>query len=472
MKKLLFVTSEARPFAASGGLGDVAGSLPVSLKKAAGDDLDVRVVMPLYSTISQDFRDQMILKCKFTVRLAWRMQYCGVFELIRDGVTYYFIDNEYYFKREMLYGSFDDGERFAYFCKAVLDMLEHIDFVPDILHANDWQSALCVIYHKCRDYYPSMKCVFTIHNIEYQGKYSFAILGDVFDLPASAENVVGFDGCINLLKGAIVCCDALTTVSPQYANEIKGEYFAHGLHGIINANSYKLSGILNGIDTVYYNPESDPEIENEFTVKAISGKAKNKAALQAELNLPVDPDVPLIAMITRLVSHKGLDLVCRVAEDMVNANLQLVILGTGDSVYENFFRELAEKYPEKVSANIAFDKFLAKRIYASSDIFLMPSKTEPCGLAQMISARYGTVPIVRETGGLYDSIKPFDQTTQEGNGLTFATYNAHDMLDAIWRALGLYSDKPTWRKLRRNAMKSDFSWARSAKDYLDLFYNL
>ncbi len=472
MKKILFVTSEARPFAASGGLGDVAGSLPVSLKKAGGEDLDVRVVMPLYASVSQEFRDQMVLKCKFTVKLAWRMQYCGVFELVRDGVTYYFIDNEYYFKREMLYGSYDDGERFAYFCKAVLDMLDPIGFVPDVLHANDWQSALCVIYHKCRDYYPSMKCVFTIHNIEYQGKYSFAILGDVFDLPQSAENVVGFDGCINLLKGAIVCCDALTTVSPQYANEIKSEYFAQGLHGIINANSYKLSGILNGIDTVYYNPDADKEIPFEFNSKAISGKAKNKAALQQELGLPVKEDVPVIAMITRLVSHKGLDLVCRVAEDLLCADVQLVILGTGEAVYESFFSEIAERYPNKVSANIAFDKFLAKRIYASADIFLMPSKSEPCGLAQMISARYGTVPIVRETGGLYDSIKPYNPETEEGNGITFATYNAHDMLDAIWRALGLYSDKPTWRKLRRNAMKSDFTWERSAKEYLDLYANL
>ena len=472
MKNILFVTSEARPFAASGGLGDVAGSLPAAIKRAGGDDVDIRVVMPLYGAVSREYRDKMTFKCMFNVNLSWRSQYCGVFEMEHDGVIWYFIDNEYYFKRDTLYGCFDDGERFSYFCRAALDMLGFVGFTPDILHANDWQTAMCVINHKCRGYYPSMRCVYTIHNIEYQGKYGFEILGDVFDLSQACKNIVAYDNCINLTKGAIVCCDALTTVSPQYANEIKSEYFSAGLYGIIGQNSYKLSGILNGIDTVYYDPTDDNEIEFTFGAKRMTGKAKNKAALQAELGLPVKPDAPMIGLITRLVSHKGIDLIMRVADEILQDDVQIVLLGTGDARYEDYFRELAKAYPDKVSANITFNRVMAKKIYASADMFLMPSKTEPCGLAQMIACRYGTVPIVRETGGLYDSIKAFNPETGEGNGITFATFNAHDMLDAVRRAISCYRDPKVWKKIRANAMASDFSWDRSAKDYLALYNSL
>ena len=472
MKKVLFVTSEARPFAASGGLGDVAGSLPPAVKAASKGEVDIRVVMPLYASVSDEWRSKMKLICKFNVPLSWRMQYCGVFELDHLGVKWYFIDNEYYFKREMMYGSFDDGERYAFFCRAALDMLWHVGFTPDILHANDWQSAMCVMYHKLRGYYPEMRCVYTIHNIEYQGKYSYDILGDVFDLSDSCRDVVGFDGCINLMKGAIVCCDALTTVSPQYANEIKSEYFAQGLHGIISSNAYKLSGILNGIDTVYYDPRHDSEIVSEYGLTNIKNKALNKEDIQTSLGLPVRPDVPMIAMITRLVSHKGLDLVKRVADEILQDDVQFIMLGTGDAAYENFFRELAGRHQNKASVHIAFDRVFAKRIYASADMFLMPSKSEPCGLSQMIASRYGTVAIVRETGGLYDSIKPFNPETGEGNGFTFATYNAHDMLDAVRRACGTFRDKKQWAQVRRNAMKTDFSWKQSATEYLKLYNNL
>ena len=472
MKKILFVTSEARPFAASGGLGDVAGSLPAAIKRAAGDEIDIRVVMPLYGSVSKDYRDKMTFKCMFNVNLSWRSQYCGVFEMIHDGIIWYFIDNEYYFKRDTLYGNFDDGERYSYFCRAVLDMLGFVGFIPDILHANDWQTAMCVINHKCREYYPSMRCVYTIHNIEYQGQYDFAILGDVFDLSPACKNIVAYDNCINLTKGAIVCCDALTTVSPQSANEIQTEYFSSGLYGIIGQNSYKLSGILNGIDTDYYDPTDDNEIEYTYGVKRMAGKAKNKAALQTELGLPVKPDAPMIGLITRLVAHKGIDLIMRVADEILQDDVQIVLLGTGDERYESFFRGLAAAYPDKVSANITFNRVMAKKIYASSDIFLMPSKTEPCGLSQMIACRYGSVPVVRETGGLFDSIKAFDPVSGEGNGVTFATINAHDMLDAVRRAVDMYRQPAIWKKLRSNAMQSDFSWDRSAKDYISLYNSL
>ena len=472
MKNILFVTSEARPFAASGGLGDVAGSLPAAVKRAGGDDVDIRVVMPLYASVSQEYRSKMLFKCKFEVPLAWRRQYCGVFELQHEGVTWYFIDNEYYFKRAELYGSYDDGERYAYFCRAVLEMLGYVGFAPDVLHANDWQTAMCVIYHKCKGYYPSMRCIYTIHNIEYQGKYGFEILGDVFDLPKSDMSLVSFDGCINLTKGAIVACDALTTVSPQYAKELTAEYFGAGLHNMIAQNSYKLSGILNGIDYGYYDPANDSELEFTFDQKKTSGKAKNKTALQAELGLPQRAEVPMIGIISRLVGHKGIDLIRRVADEILTSDVQMVILGTGDPAYEDFFRGLAAAYPDKVSTNIMFNRVTAKKIYASSDVFLMPSKTEPCGLAQMIACRYGTVPVVRETGGLFDSIKAFNPVTGEGNGVTFSTYNAHDMLDAVRRALAMYADKPLWRKLRKNAMTSDFSWDSSARRYLELYNSL
>ncbi|MBQ8250036.1 MAG: glycogen synthase GlgA [Clostridia bacterium] len=473
MKKILFVGSEASPFAATGGLGDVLGSLPSALNKTG--EVDVRVVLPMYKSVAEKYKEKMTLLAEFTVSLSWRRLYCGVWSYEMGGVTYYFIDNEYYFARPSLYGSYDDGERYAYFCRAVLEMLPIIGFMPDILHAHDWQSALTVIYLKrqyaYRDEYADMKAIYTIHNIGYQGIYSFDILGDVFALDSWDRYVVEYDGCINLTKGAIVCADKLTTVSPTYVTEIRDEYYASGLHHIIRMYAHKCIGIINGIDTDYYNPETDKDIVKCFDADSIEDKAENKAALQKELGLEVSEDVPLVAMVSRLVSHKGFDLVKCVAHDIMNLNVQLVLLGTGDAEFEWFFSDLAWQYPGKCAVRLAFDKALAKRIYAGADIFLMPSKSEPCGLAQMIASRYGTVPIVRETGGLVDTIKPYNPETGEGNGITFASYNAHDMLDAIWRAAELYRDADRWDELMRNAITMDFSWDASARKYLEMYNN-
>ena len=475
MKKILFVGAEALPFAATGGLGDVLGSLPAALHRA-DENVDVRVVIPMYKVISEKYKQRSRLVAEFTVQLSWRRQYCGVWAYKYGDITYYFIDNEYYFKRQSLYGSFDDGERYAYFCKAVMEMLPKIDFMPDVLHCHDWQSALCVIYLK-RKYryledYSAMKAVYTIHNIDYQGIYNFDILGDIFCLDSWDRYVVEYDGCINLTKGAIVCCDALTTVSPRYAEEIQTEYYSSGLHHILKMNKDKIRGIINGIDTDYYNPETDKSIVKNFSLDTIGDKVENKLALQKTFGLPERGDVPMIAMISRLASHKGFDLVRRVADEILASDVQFVLLGTGEGELEDFFSGLAHRHPDKCGVMLAFDKILAKQIYASADMFLMPSKSEPCGLAQMIASRYGTIPIVRETGGLYDTIKPYITSEGTGNGFTFKTYNAHDMLDAVRRALSLYCDKEEWSKLVANAMNMDFSWNASAKEYLKMYDEL
>ena len=472
MKKILFVGAEALPFAATGGLGDVLGSLPAALHRADGN-VDVRVVIPMYKVISEKYKQRSRLVAEFTVQLSWRRQYCGVWAYKYGDITYYFIDNEYYFKRQSLYGSFDDGERYAYFCKAVMEMLPKIDFMPDVLHCHDWQSALCVIYLK-RKYryledYSAMKAVYTIHNIDYQGIYNFDILGDIFCLDSWDRYVVEYDGCINLTKGAIVCCDALTTVSPRYAEEIQTEYYSSGLHHILKMNKDKIRGIINGIDTDYYNPETAKSIVKNYSLDTIGDKVENKLALQKTFGLPERGDVPMLAMISRLASHKGFDLVRRVADEILASDVQFVLLGTGEGELEDFFSGLAQRHPDKCGVMLAFDKLLAKQIYASADMFLMPSKSEPCGLAQMIASRYGTIPIVRETGGLYDTIKPYITSDGSGNGFTFKTYNAHDMLDAVRRALSLYCDKEEWSKLVANAMNMDFSWNASAKKYLEMY---
>ena len=471
MMKILIAGAESVPFASSGGLGDVLGSLPAALNNAGGADVDVRVVLPLYSRTKYDPSFELEYICNFEVSLAWRKQYCGVFKTVFKGVTYYFIDNEFYFNRSSLYGEFDDGERFAFFSKAILDMLPHIDFIPDILHANDWQTALSVVYLKQRNRYPGMKAVYTIHNIEYQGRYGFNILGDIFELEQSDVGVVGYNGDINLTKAAIVCCDKMTTVSPTYACEISEEYFAKGLHYVIRAYRDKICGIINGIDYEYYDPQGDG-IASTFTPTRLTGKAKDKLELQKIFGLEQNKDIPMIAIISRLVAHKGMDLIKRIGYELTENNVQLVVLGTGESEYEDYFNGLAYARPGKVGVRIGFDKPLAKQIYAGADIFLMPSMAEPCGLAQMIACRYGTIPVVREIGGLFDTIKPFDTVSGEGNGITFKTYNAHDMYDAINRAIGIWSDKTLCRKLIKNAMNSDFSWNNSANEYLKLYRSL
>lgn len=481
VKKVLFVGAEVMPFAATGGLGDVLGSLPAAMKKEYKDDIDIRVVMPLYDAISSEWKSQMKLEAVFDVTLAWRRLYCGVKSLVKDGVTYYFIDNEYYFRRGgTLYGHFDDGERYAYFCEAVIEMLSVIGFYPDVLHAHDWQAALSIIYlnlkHRWKQELLNTKTVFTIHNIEYQGKYGFEILGDVFGLDESARNYIEYDKCINLMKGAIEMANAVTTVSPRYAEEIKGVEHSHGLSPILNKNAFKLSGILNGIDYDYYNPEKDTVIPQNYSSKTLKNKVKNKTVLQKELGLPEREDVPMIAIISRLASHKGLDLVRDVAYRVLNDfDAQMIVLGKGEPDYEGFFVGLQNNKFDKARALIKYDRDLSKRIYAAADLFLMPSRSEPCGLSQMIASRYGAVPVVRETGGLYDSIKGFWMKDDEilGNGFTFWNYSSDELYDRIAAALDLYyNHKDINKKFVVKIMETDFSWNVSARKYLDLYNTL
>ena len=474
MKKILYIAGEALPFASSGGLGDVIGSLPISLSEQKEDD--IRVILPLYSQVTEKYRKKMKFLGSRNIRLSWRNQYCGIFEYKQKGVTYYFLDNEYYFKRASLYGEYDDAERFAFFCRAAMEILPDIDFIPDILHAHDWHAALSVIYlkqcyAKIDERFANTKAVFTIHNIQYQGIYDFAILGDVFGLMESDKEIVEYDGCINLLKGAIVCADKVTTVSPTYAKEILSPKFSHGLDNVLNMFSYKLSGILNGIDKDYYNPSKDSEIFANFSSRNTEGKALCKSGLQRMLGLP-ERDVPLIAVISRLVSHKGLDLVMLAGDDLVRDDVQLVVLGMGDKSYEAYFESWAAKFPEKCKTLITYNRDLSKRIYSAADIFLMPSKSEPCGLAQMICSRYGAVPVIHETGGLYDSIKDIE-CVGGGNGFTFAAYSAYEMLGSVGRAVDMFkNDRDGFEKLRKKVMRVDFSWKQSAFSYKELYNQL
>ena len=470
--KVLYVASEALPFAASGGLADVAGSLPKAMRTRL---VGCRVVMPLYESISQEFRDKMTFLTSLSVPVAWRRQYCGVFEAKVDGVIYYLLDNQYYFKRQGLYGHYDDAERFAFFSRAVLEMLPHIGFKPDVINANDWQSALVPLFYHIfyanREGFEGIKTVLTIHNIQYQGKYGMELMEDVLGIPPEHRQLLEYDGCVNFMKAGIECADRVTTVSPTYAEEILDPWFSWGLDPILNARKWKLQGILNGIDTDGYNPVSDPNIVKNFSVEDLDeGKAANKKALQERLNLPQRADVPLIGMVTRLTSHKGLDLVKYIVDDLLQRDVQMVVLGSGEWVYENFFREIQNKYPEKFCYCAGFVPELARKIYASADIFLMPSKSEPCGLAQMVACRYGTLPIVRETGGLKDSI--IDCGNEGGFGFTFKTYNADDMLAAIDRALGAYANKPDLKLLRERCMTQDFTWGRSANTYIRMYKDL
>ncbi len=470
-KKILFVASEAAPFIATGGLAEVIGSLSKALAKS--DRYDVRVIIPLYQDIKKEFRKDFKFIGNIFVPLSWRNQYCGIFEYTVDNVTYYFVDNEYYFKRPGCYGYYDDGERFAFFCRSVMEILGFVGFYPDVLHCHDWQGALAALYLKTiycfRPEYQFIRAVFTIHNIEYQGKYSLDILEDLFGISYRFQYLVEYDRCINLMKGAIECCERFSTVSPTYAGEIKDPYFAHGLDGIVRRNEFKLCGILNGIDPDYYDPATDSALFANYSAEDISPKAVCKEELQRMLNLPVKPETPVIAMITRLVAHKGLDLVKEVIEQILRQDVQFVVLGTGDAHYEAYFSDLARRYQGKVATVITFNSDLSRKIYSGADIFLMPSKSEPCGLSQMIASRYGTVAVVRETGGLRDSITPYGAG---GNGFTFHDYNAHDMMYVINEALGVYRNKDEWRKLVKKAMTTDFSWDTSAKSYEKLYLEM
>jgi len=476
MKKILFVGAEVMPFAATGGLGDVMGSLPAAL---AREGADVRVIMPLYGQVKAEWRAKMKDEAVFNVDLAWRSLYCGIKSLKKDGVIYYFIDNEYYFKRDALYGSFDDGERFAYFSNAVLESLSQLDFYPDVLHAHDWQAALSVVYlntlYRTRAGYESIRSVFTIHNIEYQGQYNFGILGDVFGLGVEHYELLDFSGCINLMKAAIVSADTVSTVSPRYAEEICTPTFGHGLDGILRENRHKLCGILNGIDYRYYDPAKDPVIPVRYNWRTRALKCENKLALQSALGLPARRDVPMMAVITRLVAHKGLDIMTEILSKLVGeSDVQLVVLGCGEERFEHYFTELARCFPDKVSVLLKYDRDLAKQIYAASDIFLMPSRSEPCGLSQMIASRYGSIPVVRETGGLYDSIKGYWEEGKKihGNGFTFAGYSGAELYERVGAALSLWRNEEKRQRLIGKIMRTDFSWAAAARDYLAMYDKL
>lgn len=474
MRKILFVGAEVMPFAATGGLGDVLGSLPAALKKEHPDDIDVRVVMPLYSAVKDEWRSQMKLEATFNLPLSWRNLYCGIFSLVKDGVTYYFVDNEYYFKRDGLYGFGDEAERYAFFCKASIEMMSVVGFYPDVLHAHDWQAALSITYlnfeYRWRKEYQNIKTVFTIHNIEYQGQFPNSVVGFVFGFGHS--NYLDYNGCINLMKCAVEMSNVVTTVSPRYSEEIKSDEYAHGLAPILNKNEHKLAGILNGIDYDYYNPETDDKIYQTFSSGEIDKKRVNKTELQKSLGLPVREDVPLVAIVSRLASHKGLDLVRDIAYRLVdNYDIQLVVLGKGEAQYENFFVDLERSRHDKVRALMMYDRDLSKRIYAASDIFLMPSKSEPCGLSQMIASRYGAIPVVRETGGLYDSIKGYWllNGTILGNGFTFANYSSEELYERTGAAIELYYNKELYPIFMKKIMDTDFSWGTSARKYYMLY---
>ncbi len=468
--KILFLGSECAPFISTGGLSDVMGSLPKALAK--NKDLEISVMLPLYSGISSEFKDKFTFLTSFNVSVGWRWQYAGVYLFEKDNVKYYFIDNEYYFKREgNIYGFYDDGERYAFFSRACVDAIARLNIYPNILHCNDWQTAGSIIYLKGMYYgdenFRKIKTVYTIHNIEYQGKFDMDTFSSLFGFSENVRNFVEFDGCVNLMKGAIEMSDVVSTVSPTYAEEIKDAFFAHGLQNIIIRNENKLCGILNGIDYDYYNPNSDGYLFENYSLENLDGKKTCKKKLQEMLGLPVREDVPIIAIISRLVSHKGLDLCKATFDNLLASDVQVVILGKGEREYEEYFTNLSKTYNGKCVTIIAYNQDLSRKIYSGADIFLMPSKMEPCGLSQMIASRYGTVPIVRETGGLNDSIKPFIDGT--GNGFTFHDYNAYDMLYVINQAVRAFAEKDNWLELQKRVMNTDFSWNYQATKYKKLY---
>ena len=474
--KILFATSEAVPFCKTGGLADVAGSLPQALAQAGNE---VEVILPLYQRVSDKWKDQLEFICHIEVPLGWRRVYCGLFRLEKDGVLWYFVDNEYYFKRDALYGHYDDGERFGFFSRAIVSLMPALQFMPEVIHCNDWQTALVPIYLKdeCVRWpdIRGIKTVFTIHNIEYQGRYGKETLEDLFGLAPGwfADGTIAMDGDVNLLKGALMTCDAITAVSPTYAQELRYTFFAHGMESVMQRNAGKVHGVLNGIDMVRYDPSKGTGIRNKFSVKNMAGKAKNKAYLQEQMSLEVKPDVPVIGIVSRLVSHKGLDLVCKVFDQIMDLNCQFVVLGSGDWNYEQFFEQKRGQYNGRMGLYRGYNEELANAIYAGADLLLMPSKSEPCGLAQMIAMRYGTVPIVRETGGLKDTVHPYESWCGAGNGFTFADYNSGDMLYVIRQAVELYYDKPAeFANLRKAGMTEDFSWSRSAEAYNGIYQKI
>ncbi|MEE0288109.1 MAG: glycogen synthase GlgA [Collinsella aerofaciens] len=475
--QIVFASAECAPFVKTGGLGDVAGSLPAALVRAGAE---VIVMVPKYATIKDEYKAQMEHFSDFYVSLGWRNEYCGLEKLEHDGVTYMFIDNERYFARDYPYGFFDDGERFAFFSKAITESLQHLPagFECDILHCNDWQTALAPVF--LREFYQGLplydrvKTVFSIHNVAFQGQFSDTVMEDILGvahIPAAASQL-RCDACsINYMLGALRYADAITTVSPTYANEIQTPEFGEGLDGVLRERSYALQGILNGIDVAGFDPATDKRIAANYTVEDRSGKAVCKAKLQEELGLEVRDDRPLMVMVTRLTRQKGLDLVMYALDRILAGGVQVAVLGTGDRDYEDGLRYFQDKYPGTMAARIEFDPALSQRMYAAADMFLMPSKFEPCGLSQIIAMRYGTLPIVRETGGLKDTVQPYNEFTGEGTGFSFSNFNGDEMGDAVFRAARLFWDnRDAWNQLVTQAMSQDFSWTRSADKYLDLYF--
>lgn len=473
--KILFATSECHPFIKTGGLGDVAWSLPRALKE---EGMEIAVILPKYTQIHARYRDKMKHVTEFSVNVSYRQQYCGVDSLKIDGITYYFIDNMYYFDREGAYGYIDDGERFSFFSQAVIEAMEKIGFIPDVLHVNDWHTAIIPLLLKVKyawiEAYRDIKTVLTIHNLKFQGIYPFQALGDLLSIGDSVmvDEGVEYYGNVNYMKGGINYADWVTTVSPTYAREIKYPFYGEGLHGLMARVDYKLSGILNGIDVQMNDPAADDHIPHTYSVKDLSGKALCKEALQEELGLP-QSDAPLIGIISRLTDQKGFDILSVVLEELLNQDLQMVVVGTGEKRYEDMFNYFAWKYPDKLSSQIRFDLGLAQRVYAGCDMMMVPSQFEPCGLTQMVAMRYGTVPIVRETGGLADTVTPFNEFTGKGLGFTFANYDPEDLKNAVYRALYVYRDrKDAWMDIVRAGMTADHSWIRSAREYEAIYRNI
>lgn len=473
---ILFAASECSPFIKTGGLADVAAALPLAV---SGKNYELRVIMPKYSLISQDICDSMEFLGSFNVSLAWRNQYCGLYKLKQGKITYYFVDNEYYFKRAQAYGQYDDGERFAFFSKAVCESVLHMDFEPNIIHCNDWHTALVPVF--LREFYmgsekmSGIKTIFTIHNLKFQGLYSDYVIGNVCGLngtPAESQLMFGQGGA-NYMKAALIYSDLITTVSPSYAKEICTEYYGEGLDDVLRNKGTRLVGILNGIDSQKYNPKKDNKISVNYDIESFDKKAENKLILQKELALDVDKNIPMFSLISRLTEQKGMDLVNYILPELVKREMQFVVLGIGDAKYEEALSWYANKYPKRISFIPKFDEGLSQRIYAASDCFVMPSRFEPCGLSQMMSMAYGTLPIVRETGGLKDSVSAYNKYTGEGNGFSFTNFNADELLNTIDSALTLwYENKEEWNKLAKNAMAADYSWKASAKEYKKIYRDL
>lgn len=473
--KVLFVASEAFPFIQSGELGDVIFSLSRELRRLG---IDARVMIPKYGDIPEFFRNKMSCLSVFNVPVGWRSQYCGVEELKYEGMPFYFIDNEYYFKRQGIYGFYDEAERYAFFCRAVLEALKYMDFRPDIIHCHDWQtgmiSVLLQAHYGSDAAYNGIKSVFTIHNLKYQGIFPREILGELLNLSDDYFNVeaVEFYGGVSFMKGGINYSDAITTVSSTYAEEIQIPFFGERLDDLLRKKRGQLFGIINGVDYSLYDPSSDRAVYVKYDAMSIEKKSENKVKLQERLKLPVNKNIPMFSLVANLIRQKGMDLIANIIDELMAMDLQIVVLGVGDSCYEDMFRVYAEKYPEKLSANITHDDMLARKVFAASDFYLKPSLFEPCGIGQIIALRYGVIPIARETGGLKDTVKPFNEATGEGNGISFGLYSPQELLKAINKALEIYKNKDAWEQLVKNAMKEDYSWRKTATAYKKLYQNL